>query len=203
VTIERAQDWGWRGPRPADVVEVPDDAAAAKIVAESRLSGAQAPTIGLLGGDLRRTLGRDDTADHLGAEVALFTVDLVVVELDGTPRVFVSHLVARRHWWRGELLAVMNAEFRRCWDVAPRSHPNDGRVDILHVVDLPPGERYKAWRRLPSGTHLPHPKIETERVASTTLRLRRPMTIELDGVSVGVATEVAIRVQPDALTVCI
>jgi hypothetical protein len=203
VTIERAKDWGWRGPRPADVVEVADDAAAARIVCESRLAGTAVPTIGLLGGDLRRTLGHDDHVERLGSEVAVFTVDIGLVELDGTPWTFVGHLIARRHWWWGEVLAVMNAEFRGRWDVAPRSHPNDGRLDVLHVVDMALGERYKAWRRLASGTHLPHPGIRSQRVAATTVRLSRPLPVALDGVSVGVATDLSIRVEPDALTVCV
>ena len=98
MTIQRGQDWGRRVTRPSDVVEVADDAAAGALVDQARAAGAPLPTVGLLGGDLRRTLGGGPGATGLGAEVAAFTVDLGVVELDGRRRWFVSHLVARRSW---------------------------------------------------------------------------------------------------------
>ena len=203
MTIERARDWGWRGPRPHGLVEAADDAAAGRIVRDREAAGAGLPPIGLLGGDLRRTLGGTDRIEHLAAEVAVFTVDLGIAELDGTRWTFVSHLVARRSWWSGELLAVMNAELLGAWDVAPRSHPNDGRLDVLHVEDLPLSDRWKAWRRLRTGTHLPHPAIQVQRTAATEISLARPLPVRLDGVVVGEFSHVAIRVEPDALTVCI
>jgi hypothetical protein len=202
VTVEKGRSWGVRTARPPGLVEVRDDPAAARVVHERRQVGGAVPPLGLLGGDLRRTLGGGPVS-ALGDEVAVFKVDLGVVELDGVPRTFVSHLVARRSWWWGEVLVAMNAEFLGRWDVAPRSHPNDGRLDLLHVVDLGPADRWKAWRRLPTGTHLPHPGIRTVRTAATRVRLRRPLPVALDGVAVGRARELVIRVEADALTVCI
>jgi hypothetical protein len=170
VTVRRGEDWGRRAPRPAGVVEVADDAAAAALVDAARRDGRAAPVVGLLG---------------------------------GVERAFVAHLVARRSWWRGEVVAAMNAEHLGPWDVAPRGHPNDGRLDVVHVVDLGLHDRWKAWRRLPTGTHVPHPAISVRPTASADLALRRPLRVLLDGRPAGSTDHLAIRVDPDALTVCI
>ncbi len=203
MTVRRGEDWGRRAPRPTDIVEVADDAAAAALVDVARRDGRAAPVVGLLGGDLRRTLGGGEAVDHLDDEVGEYTVDVGVVELDGVERVFVAHLVARRSWWRGELVAAMNTEHRGPWDVAPRGHPNDGRLDVVHVLDLGVHDRWKAWRRLPTGTHVPHPGIIVRQTASADLTLRRPLRVFLDGPAAGTTDHLAIRVESDALTVCI
>src|SRR4029079_13983473 len=148
VPVRRGEDWGRRAVRPADVVEVADDAAAAALVDAARREGRPAPVVGLRGGDLRRTLGGAAPFDHLAASVGEYPIDVGLAVLDGVERAFVAHLVARGSWWRGEVVAAMNAEHLGTWDVAPRGHPNDGRLDVLHVVDLALGDRWQAWRRL-------------------------------------------------------
>ena len=203
VTIRRGQDWGHRGPRPADLLEVADDAAAGAAVTRWRRAGEPMRPIGLRSGDLCRTLGAGSDGRRLGAEIAEFTVDLGVVELDGVDHWFVSHLVARRSWWRGEVVVAMNAQFLGSWDVAPRGHPNDGRLDVVRAADLPRQDRWKAWRRLPGGTYLPHPGIDVRSVPALELDLRRRLTVRLDGRVVGEADRLALRVEPDALTVCV
>ena len=202
MTVRRGEDWGRRAARPADVVEVADDAAGAALVDAARQEGRPAPVLGLRGGDLRRTLG-GAPVDHLADEVGEYPVDVGLVVLDGVERAFLAHLVARRSWWRGELVAAMNAEHLGAWDVAPRGHPNDGRLDVLHVVDLSVGDRWKAWRRLPTGTHVPHPGIALRPAAAVDLALRRPLTVWLDGRRAGTTDHLVIRVEPDALTVYI
>ena len=203
MTVRRGEDWGCRAPRPANLVEVADDAAGAALVDAARAGGRPAPVLGLRGGDLRRTLGGGAPVDHLGEEVGEYPVDVGLVVLDGVERAFLAHLVARRSWWRGEVVAAMNAEHLGAWDVAPRGHPNDGRLDVLHAVDLRLGDRWKAWRRLPSGTHVPHPGIALRPIAAVDLTLRRPLTVWLDGRRAGTTDHLVIRTEPDALTVCI
>jgi hypothetical protein len=202
MTVERGRDWGERRARPPDVVEVADDAAAGALVNRLRAAGKPLPPIGLRAGDLRRTLGGADTGLDAG-EVGWYPVDLGVATFGGHTRWFVSHLVARRGWWRGEVVALMNAEFLGHWDVAPRSHPNDGRLDLVRTVDLRVGDRWKAWRRLAGGTHVPHPQITTGRVDDLALSFARPLTVRLDGVACGRTNELRVHLEPDALVVCI
>ena len=59
------------------------------------------------------------------------------------------------------------------WDVAPRGHPNDGRLDVLDA-DLPFDERLQVRARLEHGTHVPHPRIDERHQAAVQIDLERP-----------------------------
>ena len=69
--------------------------------------------------------------------------------------------------------------------------------------DLSLGDRWKARARLPAGTHVPHPGVRQSRVAEVTLTFARPTPVRLDGVEVGRATTLSLRVEPDAVTVVV
>ena len=123
--------------------------------------------------------------------------------IDGRQHWFVAHLVARRSWWRGRIVAGMNAEFVGPWDVAPRAHPNDGLLDVLDVSPaMPPLDRLRARGRLPSGSHVPHPAIAVARRSALQLAFDRPTPVWLDGEAVGEGRNLSLRVEPDAL-ICV
>jgi diacylglycerol kinase family enzyme len=154
-------------------------------------------------GDLWRTLGRP-TVPVGAVEARLLPVDALRVSLDGGPTtVAVAHVVAHRSWWRGPVAAVMNAQFVGDFDVAPRSHPNDGRADVLQTSTMPLRQRILARRRLKAGVHVPHPLIDERRVARADLRFVRPLYVWIDGVAAGEASTVTIEVVPDAFTVAV
>lgn len=199
MTIEKGQPWGRPGPLPADAVTVHTDAQARAVVERARRAGDDVPALGLLGGDLCRTLGgAGDEARLRSDEAVLLPVDLGAVLIDGRLHWFVAHLVARKRWWRGRVYAAMNAEFLGAWDVAPRGHPNDGLLDTFDVT-MSVGERFKARSRLPTGTHVPHPGIKERRVAAAQVDVGG-LDVWLDGELVGPAHSLSIRVEPDALT---
>jgi hypothetical protein len=203
VTVEKGRPWGAAGEVPPDALLVGSDREASLAVEAARAAGGPLPVLALAGGDLCRTLGgRGDVAP--GREAATTAmVDLGLARLDDGPdRCFVAHAVARRSWWRGRVVAAMNAQFLGPWDVAPRAHPGDGRLDVLDG-DLSLGDRWKARARLPSGTHVPHPGIRQSRAGEVTLTFARPTPIRLDGDQVGRATTLALRLVPDALTVAV
>ncbi|HEV7763040.1 MAG TPA: hypothetical protein VGO78_28710 [Acidimicrobiales bacterium] len=201
MVVERGAAWGVPGPLPADGVIVHGDAEAREIVERCRRAGEPVPPLGLLGGDLCRTLGgRGDEARLRSPEATRLPVDVGAVLLDGRLHWFVAHLIARRGWWSGRIVAAMNAEYLGPWDVAPRSHPNDGRLDTLDA-DLPFGDRLKARRRLATGSHVPHPGIRERRVDAAQFEFGEPMTIWLDGVRLdGAVRRLSVRVERDALT---
>lgn len=205
MTIRRGEPWGVPGPLPGDAVIVRSDAEARHVLSAAHREGRPLPVLGLLGGDLCRTVGgRGDEARLHTPEAVHLPIDLGIARLDGVDHVFCAHLVARRGWWHGPLLAVMNAQFLGAWDVAPRSHPDDGRLDVLDVDPrLGVRARWQASRRLPSGGHVPHPLIGERRVTDWSVTFERPLRVRLDGDDVGVATEIAVRVEPDALTVVV
>lgn len=204
MTIRKGEEWGEAGGLPAGGAIVRTDAEARDRVTAARRAGDDPPTLGLLGGDLCRTLGGRGDEARLRSEAAMrLPVDLGSVLVDGAQHWFVAHLVARRWWWSGRIVAVMNAEFVGAWDVAPRAHPNDG---VLDVVDVAPAmslaDRVKARGRLATGAHLPHPAITVSRRSAVQLTFDRPTPVWLDGVRVGEARNLSVRLEPDAL-VCV
>lgn len=203
MTVGRGETWGSAGALPDDGVLVHSDLEARRVVTEARRANAAIPLLGLLGGDLARTCGATGREDRLRSDDARrLPVDLGAVLVDGALRYFVAHLVARRSWWRGPIVAAMNAEFLGEWDVAPRAHPNDGRLDLLEA-DPSLGDRLEARRRLRTGSHLPHPRIRTRRVKAVQLDLPPGTRVWLDGECVGRARVLSIRTEPDALTVVV
>ncbi|HXH57242.1 hypothetical protein [Iamia sp.] len=202
MTVEKGRDWGEVGPAPPDTVFVRSDAEARDVIETSRRGDGPPPVLGLLGGDLCRTLGGRGGEARVREAASRATVDLGVALLDGRRHLFVAHLVARGSWWRGRVVAVMNAQFLGRWDVAPRAHPGDGRLDVLDG-DLGLGDRWKARRRLVAGTHVPHPGIAQLRTAAWTVELERATPVWLDGGRMTEARTLAIRLEPDAVRVVV
>ncbi|HET6664318.1 MAG TPA: hypothetical protein VFG94_08670 [Acidimicrobiales bacterium] len=204
MTVRKGQGWGEPGTLADDGVVVHSDAEARRIVERARRSGEPPPPLGLAGGDLCRTLGgRGDVARLRSPDAVRLSVDLGAALLDGRLHWFVSHLVARRSWWRGPLLAAMNAEFLGDWEVAPRAHPNDGLLDMVSVAaGMSLTDRIKARRRLPIGGHVPHPAIDQSRRPAFQIEFDRPTRVWLDGERIGMATNLSIRIEPDAL-ICV
>lgn len=204
VPVGKGRAWGTQGPLPEGGVVVRSDAEARDVVERARRAGEPPPPLGLLGGDLCRTVGgRGDEARLRSGEAARLPCDVGAALLDGRPHWFVAHAVARRSWWRGPVVAVMNAEWLGRWDVAPRAHPGDGLLDVVEVGDLPAGERWKAWRRLPSGTHVPHPGIRQRRVPEVATTFDPPLTVWLDGRAAGRVSALSVALEPDALLVVV
>ena len=198
MPIAKGQPWGAPGALPEGGVVVRSDAEARAVVERARRAGDAVPALGLVGGDLCRTVGgRGDEARLGTAEAVTLPFDLGSVLLDGVPHWFVAHLVIRRSWWSGRVIAVMNAQWIGPWDVAPRSHPNDGLLDVFDG-DLSIDDRLKARRRLVTGTHVPHPGIGQQRVAAVQFELDRPTPVWLDGERVGSARTISARLEVDA-----
>jgi diacylglycerol kinase family enzyme len=131
-----------------------------------------------------------------------FPIDLGAALLDGTLHWFVAHCIARHRWWWGRAVAVMNAQWLGDWDLGPRSHPNDGLFDITDGT-LPFSQRGAARRRVRTGSHLPHPALATQRASAWTTSFDRPVPVRLDGEVVATVTNLAVRIEPDALRVVV
>lgn len=199
MTIRRGEEWGEAGALADGASVVSSDAELAALVA----GGGGWREAGLVGGDLCRTVaGRRDVDRVRTAEARRLPIDVGTVALDGgTPRLFVAHVVAGRRL-RGPVMAAMNAQFYGQWDVAPRAHPNDGRLDVLEA-QLRAGDRWKAWRRLPLGTHVPHPRIAERRVTEAVVELARAVPVRIDGRPAGRARRLAFVCLPDEWTIVI
>lgn len=193
MTIRPGQDWGDVVTEPPDLVEVGADAELA-----AHLDGSDDRPVIVRSGDLLATVG----GSSRGGVVRRLPIDLLRVETDTGRYAAVAHVVARRSWWRGPVLAVVNVDRMGAWDVAPRAHPNDGRADVVEV-DAAMGirARWQAARRLASGTHVPHPLIHVGRISDRSWTFDRPRRLWVDGVARGSVRSLHIVVEPDAAVV--
>lgn len=215
MTIRRGEDWGRPGRPPVDLVWFDDDASAAEAYARG------AREIGLRGGDLARTLGvapgtGGESSSHHSA--VSFPIDVIALSTsDGRRTIALAHVVTRDRrwgWWRGRIVVAMNAQFIGRWDVAPRGHPNDGRIELFDVdAGLSWRQRILAARRLPTGAHVPHPAIRTRSLSHASIPVLASATVEVDGVrwntpsfgstSSSAEPTITLDVIPDALVVWI
>ncbi len=170
---------------------------------KTRAAGREVPVLGLIGGDLCRTMGGPgDRARLTSDDARTYPIDLGVARVDGVDHLFVAHVIARRSWWRGRVVAVMNAQWLGSWDLGPKSHPNDGLLDCSDG-DISLGDRLKARGRLATGTHVPHPGIITARTRERTFTFDRSLHVWIDGIAIGSATTLEVSLEPDALRIVI
>jgi hypothetical protein len=194
MTIGPGEPWGHEVERPEDLVVASSDAEAVRVA----LDDAGHP-VGLSGGDLFATLGEPPPRDP----VLAVDVDAIQVDLDdGGTYLAIAHVVARRSWWRGPIIAAMNVDHLGTWNVAPRAHPNDGLIDVFEVsASMSVRDRWTARSRLSTGTHLPHPAIATRRTTEASWDLDAPIQVWIDGVRVGSASRLSLVVLPDRFSV--
>lgn len=203
MTISKGSSYGEPGVAlPDDGVVVRSDAEARAVLEDSRRRGAAYPVLGLLAGDLCRTLaGPGDEARLRSSDAVTFPVDLGQVLVDGRLHLFVAHAVVRNRWWTRAVVA-MNAQWFGSWNLGPRGHPNDGLLDV-YDARLRIGDLWKVRRRLPAGAHLPHPGIKERRSKAVQIDLDRPLPVYLDGEQVDEGRALSFRVEPDALRVVV
>jgi putative lipid kinase YegS-like protein len=202
MPIAKGEAWGAPGSLPPGGEVVESDARARAVVEEARRSGRPVPALGLVGGDLCRTLGgRGDRHRLTSGSAMTFSVDLGAVLADGRLYWFVAHLVARTRWW-GDAFVAMNAQWLGSWNLGPRAHPGDGLLDTYRGR-LSVHDRVRVRARLHHGAHLPHPGIDQGRTQAVQVRFQRPRPLWLDGELVGRARHLSVRVEPDALTVVV
>lgn len=193
MTIARGQEWGRTVARPADLAVAPGDAELAQLIAAD-----SARPVTLSGGDLFRTVGSPAPRDP----VQQLPCDALIVTVDERELLAVAHVVARRPgrlgWWRGSIVAVMNADHLGDWNVAPRAHPNDGRFDVVEVSRaMSLRARWQARSRVVQGTHVPHPDIEVRTATEAAWTFARPVSVRVDGVEIGPARRLTVRIVPD------
>lgn len=192
MTIKPGEAWGEPATRPDDALVVHSDREISRALDDARLRNEPFPAFGVLGGDLCRTLagGKMSTA---------FPIDVGEVLVDGRHHFFAAHVVAHDRGWR-RFAVAMNAQWLGDWNFGPKAHPNDGIVDAYEGT-LGLFEWRKVRARLPTGTHLPHPRIQQTRAKAVTLDLPTDLPVFIDGEPIGKARHLAVRVLPDALRV--
>lgn len=208
MPIEKGRPWGAPGPFPSDGVVVESDAQARAVIEKARAERRPVPPLGLLGGDLCRTLGGGDAGGDRGGEGRLrsvggvcFSIDLGEAILDGRIHFFVAHLVARSRLWTRAFVA-MNAQWVGNLNLGPRAHPGDGLLDT-YDAHLSPAQVLAVRSRAHHGSHLPHPGIRERRVPALQSDFENPLSVYLDDELAGSVRRLSLRVEPDALQVVV
>ena len=202
MTIRKGGDYGDRRALPVGSPIAHSDAELHALITDARESGCMPLTIGLLGGDLCRTLGGTGDKERLfGDDARAFPIDLIIATIDGTEFAVVSHLIAGRLFGR-DFVAAMNAQWSGDLDLGPRSHPGDGLIDLTTGA-LGFRQRRSARRRARTGTHLPHPDLSYRRISQITIDFDRPTRLCIDSSVTCVATSMSLVVETDAFNVVV
>lgn len=197
MTIEKNVSWATESSWPENAPRFDSDHSLAQAVADAHANGELLEVL-LDAGDLRRTLGAPRPA---GSTPYRYLCDLGFVQLDSGPELpFVAHVVCNRRWWRGEAAAAMNAAYVGDWYLGPKSHPNDGLLDVTFGA-MALQQRLMARRRAVQGVHVPHPDLKVRRVPRWQHRFERPTPVYVDGQRVGRCHEVDVWLLPDAFAV--
>lgn len=203
MTIRKGEAWGEPGVLPPGSPVVHSDAELRSLIEKCRSQGLALPVVGLLGGDLCRTVGGPGDPARLAEGGVVLPIDVGRAEIDGNTHWFCAHLVARRHWWWGRMAVAMNSQWLGGWDLGPRAHPNDGLLDLTDG-NLPMGDRLEARRRARTGTHVPHPALRVSRRADHKLEFDPPVDVWLDGQRVARRVRsVVVITEPDAFSVVV
>jgi hypothetical protein len=120
--------------------------------------------------------------DRLTAREPAMPVVLVLDGREQTVEGATTVVVATGQWLRG-------------LDLVPRGHPGDGRAEV-QAYRLGRTERRRMRARLPTGTHLPHPRIVTALATAIEVRAPRSLELELDGRTVTRAATLRVRLVP-------
>jgi hypothetical protein len=176
--IKPGEEWGAPTEEEPELTVTGDDAALAAVVPTE---ADHVPLVRFVpdGSELARAVGLARTAADAPPRGVALPLDAIVTDrgiatnavVVGAPpdtlrawhrshrvRVAVDGRVV--HDGRATTVVVANGQFWRGADLSPRGHPGDGRLEV-QVYALPLGERGAMRRRLPTGTHLPHPRIVT------------------------------------------
>lgn len=149
------------------------------------------------------------TTDGVSSEPAVAVAHVVAFRAPEAGRPsdrLVGALRGRRHppklrrapWFVDETLIIANAAFVGDWNIAPRGHPNDGRLEVTQGR-LGARDRRQLAGRLAAGTHLPHPGLTTSRPKALDAGMG-PWRLYVDGVDTGMVDDFGVELIPDAFT---
>jgi hypothetical protein len=216
-SLRPGQSWGAETSSPPDIEVSGGDGALASVVAR----GVADPLVCFRAGadsDLALAIGLTAGAPPTGLALPLDVLDVAATDESGAGTLCaVNGIVVGvapdrlRAWHRpaglsveidganvvagnATSLVVMNGQYLRRLDVSPRGHPGDG-VAEAQLYALSPSARRAMRARLATGAHLPHPDITTRKARRVVVQASRPVPLEVDGVSAGRYTTMAITVR--------
>jgi hypothetical protein len=195
--LRHGEPWGHAASGPPDIEVAGDDSDLVAVAASHPAALVRyrpSPR-----SDLGRALGlgpdgagtTEVAIDALAIDPDDGAVDAVNVVVLGPPpdrlrwTARASHITVRvdgRAWFSGRATTVVvaNGQFLRGTDLVPRGHPGDGWAEV-QVYALSRRARRAMRRRLPTGTHVPHPGVRSGRARRVEIEVVRPLPVEVDG----------------------
>ena len=181
-------------------------------IANAYLSGETHTACTVVQGSIAQSLGI--TSDHLHhgnrEHMTHVLIDLLQVDFTTSKKHSKQHSKQQSIVVAGSLVLgkrtlltthhiISNSGILRGRDVLPRSHPNDGFVDVLEIApSITPRQRLVAWHRAKTGSHLPHPLIRA--TSNTQFEWSgRPSRMVADGVTFTGVDWVRCSVLADAI----
>lgn len=193
--IHKGTDWGVPSRVPENAVSCHGD---------SDVARASGPVV-LLGGDLYRSVGRPSPRS-VGEASTLLRIDSLICSVESDVGCVeipaAAHVAIGRFVGRSRFVACVNAGFMGEMSISPRSHPGDGRFEIVEF-DASMGfrKRLMARRRAKTGNHVPHPAIRTTSAVSWSTHREGREALRIDGVPIDTWNRIEIRLEPGSLTV--
>ena len=205
MTIRKNEDWGTTVFRPENLVTCASDAAASQLITEYYEQKRLLPAIAIVKSNLGRALGSNgsDANAHTMQATPFDLIEITFTNESNREQVVLAlgYGLLRKSWWRSEVVAAMNTSFIGDWDCAPRSHPNDGKFDLIKVKkEMNPRQRLFAWRRLGLATHLPHPQISVRQLTSFEADCSAEPNLYVDDQRFSCVKRCKFSLIPDAIT---
>jgi hypothetical protein len=155
----------------------------------------------LTGGDIARSLG-NPVVPVVGSACTEVAIDAMLCDITTTDSRSIHAVAASSivvgSYWRGRHLIVSNAGWIGDSNVAPRAHPNDGKVEILTITShMSLRQRILARRRMQTGTHLPHPDLSSMQIATQSIVRQNEERLMIDGRKIDNWASISITVEPD------
>jgi diacylglycerol kinase family enzyme len=100
---------------------------------------------------------------------------------------------------RRRFVCVTNGGIVNGRNLAPRAHPNDGRLDVMTVdATMTFRNRLIARKKAVTGTHLPHPRISVRQDDTfISQKSGKRERLSVDGIAIKEWSEVFVMIFPD------
>lgn len=204
MPISPGSEWGASASIPQNAHVISSDRQLGVHLRDSSAKDVHGKSLLVTGGDITHVLGvKNRSLDTGCVRVVIDAIAVSYTDIHGSQHtdVCVGSLSISRRFQRGTISVVTNSGLWRGYEVAPRAHLNDGKLDIFEVSGaMRWSQRRLMWRKTATGTHLPHPLLSYSQGDFFNWE-GNPLRLEIDGQFVASVTMVTCRVQSDCVQV--
>ncbi|MEI7971059.1 MAG: hypothetical protein WCI10_00795 [Actinomycetota bacterium] len=204
MPITPGSPWGITSTVPDHAMQIDSDRQLGTFLRDNAAQQIHNQTFFVQSGDILKVLGvskRTGKTNRL--RVVIDAISVSYTDADGHEHtdVCIGSLSIARRFFRGAISVITNSGFWKQREVAPRAHPNDGKLDIFEVSGaMRRSQRRLMWQKTALGTHLPHPLLAYSQGEFFNWS-GSPQRLTIDGQFVAWVTQVSCRIQSDCVQV--